>query len=92
MNSLDTERVARLLLQDVVPTLGERARAEVRRLAAVYADLAADWILNTTWPVCPRHPRHPLWYDVDKDAWCCVQDSDVVTPLGGLATLSPPSS
>jgi hypothetical protein len=121
MDSLDTERAVQLLLQDAVSTLGEQARVEVRRLAAIYADLAADWILSgdsvaeaqrsfdrsvvdglqqtahdlfwdTTWPTCPRHLRHPLWYDVDKDAWCCEQDSLVVAPLGGLARLSSPAS
>jgi len=40
----DTNRVVHLLLQDSVPTLGERARAEVLRLAANYNALAQEWI------------------------------------------------
>ena len=43
-SKLDTNRVVRLLLQDSVPTLGERARAEVLRLAASYKALAQEWI------------------------------------------------
>jgi len=118
---VDTERAVTLLLRDAVPTLGERARAEVRRLVANYAELAAVWIFNgdsvaqaqqsfdrsvvdglqqtahdlfwdTAWPACPRHHRHPLWYDVDRDAWCCEQDSVVVVPLRGLASMSSPAS
>ena len=121
MTSLDTERVSGLLLQDAVPTLGARARVEVRRLVAIYSDLAEDWILDgdsvaeaqrsfdrmvvdglqqtahdlfwdTTWPACPRHHRHPLWYDAEREAWCCEQDSVVVAPFGGLTGFSSPAS
>lgn len=38
----------------------------------------------TTWPPCPRHPQHPLWYEVSDDAWCCPRDGSVVAPLGEL--------
>ena len=121
MASIDTQRSTELLLQDAVPTLGARARDEVRRLVSIYADLAEDWILNgdsvaeaqrsfdrslvdglqqtahdlfwdTTWPMCPRHRRHPLWYDVERDAWCCEQDRVVVAPLGRLAEFASPAS
>jgi hypothetical protein len=114
-------RVARLLLQDSVPTLGERARAEVRRLAANYEALAREWIADgsrlgdaqrsvdqnfvdalqqtahdlfwdTSWPACPRHPRHPLWYEVDSDAWWCAQDQEAIAPLGALANIRPPAT
>ena len=39
-DTLDTDRVVRLLLQDALPTLGERARVEALRLAAIYRELA----------------------------------------------------
>ena len=118
---LDTDRVGRLLLQDSVPTLGERARAEVLRLAANYKALAQEWIddgvsvaeaqrsvdqyfvdalqqtahdlfWDTTWPACPLHQRHPLWYEADSDAWWCRQDQVPVAPLGALANIRPPAT
>jgi len=120
-SKLDTNRVARLLLQDSVPTLGERAAAEVIRLAANYEALAREWIddglsiadaqrsvdqyfvdalqqtahdlfWDTTWPACPLHPRHPLWYEVNSDAWWCHQDQQAIAPLGALANIGPPAS
>jgi hypothetical protein len=38
--------------------------------------------IDTTWPACPRHRRHPLWYR--DGAWWCEQDHDVVAALGEL--------
>jgi hypothetical protein len=35
-----------------------------------------------TWPVCPHHPQHPLWYH--DGAWVCEKDRLVVAPLGEL--------
>jgi len=120
-NTLDTNRVVQLLLRDAVPTLGERARAELHRLVANYEELAEEWMLNgdslaeaqrsfdrfvidglqqaahdlfwdTTWPACPLHSRHPLWYDESQQAWCCEQARVVVAPLGELASLRPPAT
>lgn len=45
---------------------------------------------DTAWPACPRHPNHPLWYDPDREAWCCRQDGAAPAPLGGLAALRSP--
>jgi hypothetical protein len=120
-SKLDTSLVVRLLLQDSVPTLGERARAEVLRLAANHETLAREWLesgqpldeaqrsfdravvdglqqaahdlfWDTTWPACPLHRRHPLWYDETREAWCCGQDPAVVAALGSLADLRPPAA
>lgn len=120
-SKLDTNRVVQLLLRDSLPTLGERARAEVLRLASNYEALAGEWMedgqslsdaqraldaavvdglqeaahdlfWDTTWPACPVHPRHPLWYDEIRRAWCCKQDPAVVAPLGCLADLHPPAT
>ena len=44
--NVDTQRVVQLLLRDAIPTLGERARAEVLRLATNYEELALEWIRN----------------------------------------------
>ena len=43
---VDTARIVQLLLHDALPTLGERARAEVLRLAASYEALAREWMDN----------------------------------------------
>ena len=51
-----------------------------------------DWHWDTTWPACPRHPKHPLWYDEERDAWVCRQDGATAAPLGGLAGLRPPAT
>ena len=115
---LDTNHVVQLLLRDCVPTLGERARAEVLRLAASHEALAREWMADgqsadeaqrsfdcaivedlqqaahdlfwdTTWPACPLHRRHPLWYDEIRQAWCCEQNRAVLVPLGGLTDFRP---
>jgi hypothetical protein len=36
-----------------------------------------------TWPACPHHPQHPLWYH--DGAWFCDQERLLVAPLGALA-------
>jgi hypothetical protein len=48
---------------------------------------AHDLYWDTTWPACPRHPNHPLWYDEGHGAWCCPRDGAPLAPLGGLAAL-----
>ena len=114
--TVDSVRIVGLLLQDAVPTLGERARTEVLRLVANYQELARMWMeagetlaeaqrsfdrsvvdglqqtahdlfWDTTWPACPRHSHHPLWYDEDQQAWCCQRDGAALAPLGGLTGL-----
>jgi hypothetical protein len=55
-------------------------------------ETAHDLFRDTTWPACPFHPRHPLWYDEHRQAWCCEQERAVVAPLGGLAKLRPPAT
>lgn len=41
-----------------------------------------DTFVDTTWPACPRHPRHPLWYRAGS--WWCVEDGVAIAALGGL--------
>jgi hypothetical protein len=45
-----------------------------------------DTFVDTTWPACPRHSRHPLWFR--DDAWWCEQDGVAIVPLGKLSTLA----
>ena len=47
---------------------------------------------DTTWPMCPLHPNHPLWYDADREAWYCRHDGTPLAPLGGLSGLYPPAT
>jgi len=45
-DTIDTERVVRLLLHDAIPTLGRRAGAEILRLAASCEALAGEWMCS----------------------------------------------
>jgi hypothetical protein len=49
-SKLDPDRVVRLLLQDSIPTLGERAHGEVLRLAANYKELVREWMADGETP------------------------------------------
>ena len=51
-----------------------------------------DQHLDTTWPACPRHLNHPLWYGEESQSWCCPRDGVPVVPLGGLAGIGPPAA
>ena len=120
-STLDTERVARLLIADASATLGEWSRAAVLAAAANMKENACLWLehgesvpnvqrnfdrelvdhfqqdvhdeqWDTTWPACPLHPNHPLWYDESRQAWCCQQDGTALVQLGELASLYPPAT
>ena len=41
-----------------------------------------DTFVDTTWPYCPQHPNHPLWFD--EGAWRCTGGGAFVAPLGEL--------
>jgi hypothetical protein len=44
-----------------------------------------DMFVDTTWPACPRHPNHPLWF---ADGWWrCTRDNVAVARLGDLSSL-----
>jgi hypothetical protein len=38
--------------------------------------------VDTSWPHCPEHPHHPLWYS--KGSWTCERSGRRVAPLGSL--------
>jgi hypothetical protein len=96
-------RVIRLLERDVVATVGEAHRGCVHRRAAEVStlDLADpeaklvddvqqilhDTHVDTTWPTCPHHSRHPLWYR--DGGWWCEQLEERVFPLGALPPATP---
>lgn len=41
-----------------------------------------DTFVDTTWPSCPRHPNHPLWFR--NGWWWCERDSEAIARLGEL--------
>lgn len=95
---LDLSHVIPLLERDVANTLGasyvpliDDTAADIRELEI--AD-AGDKLVNDvqqyfhdtriapTWPACPRHARHPLWYR--RGSWWCVEDGVGIAALGEL--------
>ena len=73
-------------------TLDEAQRSFDEAVVDGLQQTAHDLFWDTMWPACPRHARHPLWYDGDRRAWCCDEDSVVVALLGRLAQLHPPAT
>src|SRR5688500_175281 len=41
-----------------------------------------DTFVDTTWPHCPGHPNHPVWFD--QGAWRCTESGAAVAALGDL--------
>jgi hypothetical protein len=70
----------------------EAQRSFDRAVVEGLQQTAHDLFWDTTWPACPRHLRHPLWFDETQQAWCCQQDGVVIAPLGSLAEFYPPAT
>ena len=73
-------------------SLAEAQRSFDRSVVDGLQETAHDLFWDTTWPACPRHPHHPLWYDENRQAWYCRHDQSVVAPLGELAGLRSPAT
>jgi hypothetical protein len=54
---------------------------EERVVADVQQTLHDDFI-DSTWPACPQHPNHPLWFS--GGWWRCVASAMAVAELGRL--------
>jgi len=96
--STDLAQVLPLLQRDVETTLGGGYRQLVADTAADVRELEVegegdklvedvqqyfhDTHVDTTWPACPRHKRHPLWYR--DGAWWCAEDGVEIARLGEL--------
>ena len=94
----DLTQVIPLLERDASNTLGESYSQLIEDTAADVRELGIgdggdklvndvqqyfhDSSVNATWPTCPRHGRHPLWYR--RGAWWCVEDGVAVAQLGEL--------
>jgi hypothetical protein len=70
-------------------SVSEAQRSFDRSVVDELQQTAHDEFWDTTWPACPLHQRHPLWYDDERDAWCCLQDDLVVARLGELGDAPP---
>jgi hypothetical protein len=82
---------ARLWLEHGTP-LAAVQRDFNRELIDHFQQDVHDEQWDTTWPACPRHPNHPLWYDERCEAWCCGKDGVALAQLGDLASLRPPAT
>jgi hypothetical protein len=49
-----------------------------------------DDFVDTTWPSCPTHPNHPLWFH--DGHWVCERNHVRVAPLGQLSNRADPNS
>jgi hypothetical protein len=65
----------------------EAQRAYDLEVVEQFQEVVQEVYWNTTWPACPRHPNHPLWYSEDQHAWCCPRDGAALASLGALAAL-----
>jgi len=76
----------------------DEAIVEAAARRRLYADVSAQYVgdvvddvqqyfhdafVDTTWPACPDHPNHPLWFS--DGWWHCERIADPVAPLGGLS-------
>jgi hypothetical protein len=96
------ERIARAQMEPVEAseygaaeegsTVEEAQRFYDREVVDQFQQSVHDQHLDTTWPACPRHSNHPLWYSEESQSWCCPRDGAVVAPLGGLAGIVPPAA
>ena len=44
-----------------------------------------DCFVDTTWPTCPRHGKHPLW--LRGESWYCERDGEAIAKLGELRSI-----
>ena len=98
LNESEYARVIDLLSRDVAATVGEAHVAYVRRRSAEVREFEPadpsgklvedvqqeihDTFVDTSWPECPRHGKHPLWYR--DGAWYCERLEAPVAALGEL--------
>jgi hypothetical protein len=80
---------------DIVISNAHRLREFVRvsqfegRLVNDVQQEIHDLFIDTTWPACPLHSRHPLWYG--GGGWRCEEDGAFAAPLGLLKRSGTPN-
>jgi hypothetical protein len=70
ISDLDEAEVVERLGRDVISTLGPEQYFH-------------DTFVDTTWPACPRHPNHPMWFGA---GWW-LADGRPLVRLGELGSL-----
>ena len=60
----------------------ESAEEFAQKLADDVQQVLHDTFVDTTWPACPRHRLHPLWYR--DGSWWCEVDGETLARLGEL--------
>jgi hypothetical protein len=99
---LSEEIVVPLLERDLARTLGDNHVSLVRtavennrgldrddlgeKLVHDVQQIVHDTFVDSTWPACPKHQNHPLWYN--DGSWWCEADNVEIARLGQLATTS----
>lgn len=78
-----------------------RATIEAAARRRLHTDAAAQYVgqvvddvqqyfhdarVDTTWPACPHHPNHPLWFS--DGWWRCQRIEEPIARLGTLSCLS----
>lgn len=63
------------------PFVDEAAEFEWR-LADEVQQHFHDSFVDTTWPSCPRHPNHPLWFS--DGSWRCEREARPIARFGEL--------
>ena len=69
-------------LRRLLPFHGGDAGTMAAKLTGDVQQELHDTFVDTTWPHCPAHPNHPLWFD--EGAWRCTGGGGFVAPLGEL--------
>jgi hypothetical protein len=98
MTEADRTEFLACLARDVERTLGSEHVARIAHHVEMFDaldrdDFAAkvacdvqqevmDTHVHVTWPPCPVHPQHPLWFEAG--AWRCEVDPRVSIALGEL--------
>ena len=67
-------------------TAAEAQEAFDWKVVENFQQLVHDEFIDTTWPACPLHHRHPLVFDLDQTAWRCPASGAIVAILGALPT------
>lgn len=50
--------------------------------------ISHDSFIDTDWPRCPLHGRHPLW--LGEGGWWCMNEGVFIAPVGQLDSTPPP--
>jgi hypothetical protein len=78
------ERVVDRHAQRLLPFAEWPDNALEAKLAGDVQQEFHETFIDTSWPHCPAHPHHPLWFE--DGAWRCSRSGTVAAALGDLET------